>query len=173
MDMLPGQNLNNPRIVLLTYQDDDESYAHMLQIQKYLNETYLGSKIDDMTVTRLNYNTDNLTCSAGWKVWSYYPNCIISSYPKEWLAAEIDADAILGHDLGDTISFEPYWKLIMANKAILPLLWNKYPNHKYLLPAYFHDPREELGTEYDKAFADKHWVSKPLFGREGLGIFYS
>jgi glutathionylspermidine synthase len=133
----------------------------------------MDSKIDDVTVTRLNYNTDNNTCTAGWKVWYYHPNCIISSYPKEWLATEIQADALLGYDLGDTMSFEPFWKLIMANKAVLPLLWKKYPNHKYLLPAFFHDPRGEFGSDYKDAFADRHWVSKPLFGREGLGVFYS
>ena len=79
----------------------------------------------------------------------------------------------MGYDLANATSFEPYWKLIVANKAILPLLWRKYPNHKYLLPAYFHDPREEIGSNYDTDFANKHWVSKPLFGREGLGVFYS
>ena len=99
-------------------------------------------------MTRLNYHTDNITCTAGWKAWNNYPSCIISSYPKEWLASEIEADPLLGYDLRDTKSFEPYWKLIMANKAILPLLWHKYPNHKYLLPAFFHDPREEYGSSY-------------------------
>lgn len=59
----------------------------------------------------------------GWKVWNKNPKCIISSYPKEWLPAEIEADALLGHDLSDLKSFEPFWKLIVANKAILPLLW--------------------------------------------------
>lgn len=77
-----------------------------------------------------------------------YPNCIISSYPKEWIAAEIQTDALLGHDLSQTVSFEPFFNLIVANKAILPLLWNKFPNHKYLLPAYFEDPRVEIGSEY-------------------------
>lgn len=79
----------NAKIVLLTFEDDDESYAHMLQIQKYLNMTYMGSKIDDVTVMRMNYRTDNKTCTPGWKVFNQYPNCIISSYPKEWIAAEI------------------------------------------------------------------------------------
>ena len=133
----------------------------------------MGSKIEDLSVMRLNYHTDNKTCTPGWKVFNQYPNCIISSYPKEWLASEIEADAILGDDLGDVKSFEPYWKLIIGNKAILPLLWNKYPNHKYLLPAYFQDPREEIGSDYVNAFAGRHWVSKPMFGREGLGVFYS
>ena len=59
--------------------------------------------------------------------------------------------------------FEPAWKSILSNKGILPLLWERYPNHPNLLPAYFnHDPRKnELGRSY---------VRKPLFSREGANI---
>ena len=32
---------------------------------------------------------------------------------------------------------EPPWKLVMANKAILPFLWSMYPNHPNLLPAFW------------------------------------
>jgi glutathionylspermidine synthase len=41
-------------------------------------------------------------------------------------------------------TLEPAWKLIIGNKAILPLLWEMFPNHPNLLPAYFIDPREQL-----------------------------
>ena len=41
-------------------------------------------------------------------------------------------------------SIEPAWKLVLGNKAILPLLWEMYPDHKNLLPAYFIDPRIQL-----------------------------
>ena len=117
--------------------------------------TYNGNKIDDYSTLRLSYKQDNVTCSPNWKAYYYSPKCIITSYPKEWIAAEIDGDALLGHDLAETITFEPWWKLIIANKAILPYLWQKYPNHKNLLPAYFEDPRSEFDTGvYDKAFKD-------------------
>lgn len=33
-------SIRHPRIMLMTYSDDDESYAHMLQLQFYLNMTY-------------------------------------------------------------------------------------------------------------------------------------
>ena len=32
---------------------------------------------------------------------------------------------------------EPYWKLILQSKALLPFLYQLYPNSQYLLPAYF------------------------------------
>ncbi|MDR0805241.1 MAG: glutathionylspermidine synthase family protein [Enterobacteriaceae bacterium] len=56
---------------------------------------------------------------------------------------------------------EPAWKSIISNKALLPLLWEMFPNHPNLLPAYFaNDPHPEL----------PHYVTKPLFSREGANI---
>lgn len=56
---------------------------------------------------------------------------------------------------------EPGWKSIISNKALLPLLWQMFPNHPNLLPAYFvedaHPPME-------------NYVVKPLFSREGANI---
>lgn len=59
--------------------------------------------------------------------------------------------------------WEPPWKMILSNKGILPLLWEMYPDHPNLLPAYFEDdPRcANLGQRY---------VRKPIFSREGANI---
>ena len=35
---------------------------------------------------------------------------------------------------------EPIWKTMLSTKAILPVLWELYPDHPNLLPAYFGDP---------------------------------
>ena len=58
---------------------------------------------------------------------------------------------------------EPPWKMLLSNKAILPVLAELFPGHPNLLEAYFaDDPRAAaLGSDY---------VEKPLFGREGQGI---
>lgn len=59
---------------------------------------------------------------------------------------------------------EPPWKMLLSNKGILPLLWEMFPNHPNLLPAYFAgDPQAglKLGSCY---------VKKPLFSREGANI---
>lgn len=69
---------------------------------------------------------------------------ILKLYPFEWIAREIEGDSLLPHDLKELDSIEPAWKLILGNKAILPLLWEMYPDHKYLLPAYFIDPHVQL-----------------------------
>ena len=61
-----------------------------------------------------------------------------------------------------TTWIEPIWKLLLSNKGILPILWQLYPNHPLLLPAYFedHGDRGDL-TSY---------VRKPLHSREGANI---
>lgn len=57
---------------------------------------------------------------------------------------------------------EPPWKALLSNKALLPLLWQLFPNHPNLLPAYF---------EGDKGLAElNHFVKKPIFAREGANI---
>jgi glutathionylspermidine synthase len=54
---------------------------------------------------------------------------------------------------------EPAWRMILSNKAILPILWEMYPNHPNLLPAYFSP--EKLGDTY---------VEKPILSREGGNV---
>lgn len=58
---------------------------------------------------------------------------------------------------------EPAWKAILSNKGILPLLWERHPEHPNLLPAFFEDDSrsEMLGASYAR---------KPLFSREGADI---
>jgi glutathionylspermidine synthase len=58
---------------------------------------------------------------------------------------------------------EPPWKAILSNKGILPLLWEMFPRHPNLLPAWFEDDpgRAQLGRSY---------VRKPLHSREGANI---
>lgn len=62
----------------------------------------------------------------------------------------------------DTTFVEPPWKMILSNKGILPLLWERYPGHPNLLPAWFHEP----GTK--APYGD--YVLKPLYSREGANI---
>ena len=54
---------------------------------------------------------------------------------------------------------EPAWKMVLSNKAILPLLWELYPGHPNLLPA----SREpgQVGAAF---------VRKPMLGREGANV---
>ena len=52
---------------------------------------------------------------------------------------------------------EPVWKMLWSNKALLPILWQLYPDHPNLLPAYF-EPH------------NANYVQKPKLSREGANI---
>lgn len=54
---------------------------------------------------------------------------------------------------------EPIWKMILSNKTLLVLLWEMFPDHPNLLPAYF--DRQRFKGDY---------VEKPLFGRVGENV---
>lgn len=80
-------------------------------------------------------------------------------YPWEFMLREPFAPLIESAQIN---WLEPLWKSVLSNKALLPHLWQRFPGHPNLLPAYFDsdmsNPRR--GS----------WVKKPLFSREGANI---
>ncbi len=82
---------------------------------------------------------------------------IFKLYPYEWMIDEEFGQNLVNDQL-KAIWIEPSWKMILSNKAILPVLWQLFPYHKNLLPAYF--TRGNL----------KDYVKKPLLSREGANI---
>ena len=77
-------------------------------------------------------------------------------YPWEWLWTEEFAPH-LAHDAVQFI--EPTWKMLLSNKGLLPILWELFPDHPNLLPAY--DTAAPLGARY---------VRKPKLSREGANV---
>lgn len=89
----------------------------------------------------------------------YQPiEAIFKLYPWEWLL-----DYEFGKHVIETMKkvvwVEPVWKMVLSNKGLLPILWELFPNHPNLLPAYFGHPHELT-----------QWVRKPLLSREGNNI---
>lgn len=80
-------------------------------------------------------------------------------YPWEFMVHEEFSKVIL---TSQTQWLEPGWKLLLSNKGILPLLWQKYQGHPNLLPAFFEDKNNSP--------LQPGWVRKPLFSREGANI---
>ncbi len=77
-------------------------------------------------------------------------------YPWEWLLSE----SFGCHINNAAISLiEPSWKMILSNKAILPILWELNPHHPNLLEASF-----------DEKYFTDNFVSKPFLSREGCNI---
>lgn len=83
---------------------------------------------------------------------------IFKLYPWEWMVHEEFGLNII-NDINEANWIEPSWKMILSNKAILPLLWKLFPNNPYLLECYADHPHTM-----------QHYVKKPLLSREGANI---
>jgi len=77
-------------------------------------------------------------------------------YPWEWMMRDEFGKNVPRARLA---VFEPAWKLLLSCKAVLAILWELYPNHPNLLPAYFEEGN--LGERF---------VRKPFYSREGANI---
>ncbi|GGY50921.1 hypothetical protein GCM10011297_24760 [Bacterioplanes sanyensis] len=81
-------------------------------------------------------------------------------YPWEFMVREPYAPLIAESGVRFV---EPAWKSVLSNKAILPMLWQRFPGHPNLLPAYFED-------QLDRVPSDMSLVKKPIYSREGANI---
>jgi glutathionylspermidine synthase len=81
-------------------------------------------------------------------------------YPWEWMFQDV-----FGQNVAQarTRWIEPPWKAILSNKGMLALLWEMFPGHPNLLPAFFeNEPNAKtLSTSYAR---------KPLLSREGANV---
>lgn len=77
-------------------------------------------------------------------------------YPWEWMAQEEFGPHLLRGAVG---VIEPPWKMLLSNKASLPLLWRLFPGHPNLLAASF-----------DRADMPGDHVAKPILAREGANM---
>ena len=85
---------------------------------------------------------------------------VFKLYPWEWMFHDAFGEQLAK---APTRWIEPPWKAILSNKGILPLLWEMFPDHPNLLPAYFEDDPNaaRLGASF---------VRKPLYSREGANV---
>ncbi|MBL8824278.1 MAG: glutathionylspermidine synthase family protein [Planctomycetia bacterium] len=76
-------------------------------------------------------------------------------YPWEWLMTEAFGQHI---PTASTKWLEPAWKVLLSGKGLLPILWEMYPDHPYLLRASW------------QPINDVVMVRKPARGREGANV---
>ena len=81
-------------------------------------------------------------------------------YPWEWMFQDAFGQKIAG---AATRWIEPPWKAILSNKGMLALLWEMFPGHPNLLPAFFED-------EPNAKTLSSSFVRKPLLSREGANV---
>ncbi|HTJ29030.1 MAG TPA: glutathionylspermidine synthase family protein [Acidobacteriaceae bacterium] len=92
---------------------------------------------------------------------------VFKLYPWEWLLKDRFGEHALATMNAESQKpvkgkvqwIEPAWKMLWSNKALLAILWELYPEHELLLPAYLDDPHKM-----------QNYVRKPLLGREGAGV---
>ncbi len=85
-------------------------------------------------------------------------NALCKLYPWEWVVADpFGAQAV--QTLPTMAWVEPVWKMLLSNKALLAVLWELYPNHPNLMPAYLNTPGPLMS-----------YIKKPLLGREGASM---
>jgi len=131
------------------FEDQPEDLA----TSEYMRDTALQAGLagKPLAVPQIGWNGKRFTDADEMPI-----RAMAKLYPWEWMARE----EFGAHVLTDTTAFiEPAWKMILSNKMLLPLLWEGFPQHENLLPAYLGDPGPL-----------KEWVAKPLHGREGDNI---
>lgn len=82
---------------------------------------------------------------------------IFKLYPYEWILEE-NFGRKIAENFNKTQWIEPAWKILASSKAMLPILWELYPNHPLLLESYS-EPRHLL-----------NYAKKPIYSREGANI---
>jgi glutathionylspermidine synthase len=85
---------------------------------------------------------------------------VFKLYPWEWMFHDAFGARLAK---APTRWIEPPWKAILSNKGILPLLWEMFPGHPNLLPAFFEDDPNAAGL-------GASFVRKPLYSREGANV---
>lgn len=131
-----------------------ESLEDLTNVE-YLRDTAMQAGIE----TKLIYIDD-----IGWNGQHFIDledeeiSSIFKLYPWEWIVNEEFGVHVI-NDVLETQWIEPSWKMILSNKAILPILWELFPNHPLLLESHFNNPKNM--TSY---------VKKPLLSREGANI---
>ncbi|MFD8015016.1 glutathionylspermidine synthase family protein [Streptomyces sp. NPDC058955] len=154
-----------PGPVHFAHSESDELGEDLMTVA-YLRETaeQAGLATEALSVERIGW--DRLSRRFVDEKLRFIRSCF-KLYPWEWLVTDRFGKHVLstldnGGGSGTTCWIEPAWKMLLSNKALLAILWELYPGHPNLLPAYLDGPRELAGTT--------GWAAKPLLGREGAGV---
>ena len=146
------KQIGAPRQVhFATIQENEEDYLTTEYLRDAALQAGLETKALDME--EIGYDCEkNMFCGKE----DENIECLFKLYPWEWMMHE-DFGKYVGK--ASTRFIEPPWKMLWSNKGILPILWELYPNHPNLLPAY--TTPDKLGNR---------WVRKPLLSREGQNV---
>lgn len=139
--------------VFFTHCDLEEDAMTVCYLRQTAEEA--GIKTLGMLMSQLGYD-QNKHSFVGLKGES--AGTIFKLYPWEMMVQETFWRYVM-EQYPEPQWIEPIWKMMFSNKALLAVLWEMYPNHDNLLPAYLDGPRDMVD-----------FVRKPKLGREGANI---
>jgi glutathionylspermidine synthase len=147
-----------PRTMHFLWNDTDESGEEEMTVLYMMDvASQAGLQVYGQPITHVKWDYERLAFydALGQRIESAF-----KLYPWELMLGDEFGKVLLGgHERQPVRWTEPPWKVLMSTKAILPVLWEMFPDHPNLLPAFFDDPGDLL-----------EWVAKPLHGREGDNI---
>ena len=164
-----------PFVHIMQDKDLEENY-HAQFIQRSLTQAGFESKIlfglDELRWDAAGQliDADGRLVNCVWKTWAWETAI---EQVREVSADEYAAVPIrTGHPTNEVrlidvllrpevLVFEPLWTVIPGNKAILPVLWSLFPNHRYLLDTDF---------VVNEQLAESGYAVKPISGRCGNNI---
>jgi glutathionylspermidine synthase len=137
------------RLHFTAVADSQEDWGNL----DYLRDTAMqaGWQTFSLPVERIGWNGSKFVDEFNLPI-----ETLVKLYPWEWLVREDFGPALLSSTMQ---VIEPAWKMLLSNKALLVVLWELYPDHPNLLPAYY-EPAP-LGSRY---------VKKPKLAREGANV---
>ena len=140
---------NETRLHFVAVSESQEDWGNL----DYLRDTAIqaGWQTFALPVERIGWNGTQFVDEFNLPI-----ERLVKLYPWEWLVRE-DFGAALPASTMQVV--EPAWKMLLSNKAILVVLWELYPEHPNLLPAY-----------YESAPLGSNYVKKPKLAREGANI---
>lgn len=145
------EHYDNPVLYFACLKDSEEDFGNV----EYLRDTAMQAGIN----TRQMFIEDIGWHAANQRFIDLQNNplpALFKLYPWEWMAAD-DFGRHMPQAAMPVI--EPAWKVLMSSKAILPVLWERNPNHPNLLPCFYEQSR--LPAQY---------VRKPIYSREGANV---
>ena len=183
----PGEGLRNAladcwqhsrasKLVHILQDHDDEEDYHALFMRQALIQGGFQAKIIHGT-EGLHWDNrgrllddENHQIQSVWKTWAW--ETMLEQLREDATGQEVAPPIRTGYAedkvrLIDVLLrpevqvYEPLWTAIPSNKAILPVLWSLFPNHRYLLEASF-----ELTPELIK----NGYAQKPIAGRRGDNV---
>ena len=159
--------LNLPKESFIHFLHDDigeERYHALYMLHAAQKAGFVGklySSVDNFTFDETGHILDDekRLVKYVWKTWSY--TTLLSQWNGEHLRRSGQVRLIDVCLSEEVIVFEPWWSAIPANKAILPVLSEMFPDHSNLLYSSWEVTDRLKKTGY---------VAKPVSGRGGENL---